>query len=80
MAKIDYLEPARSVIAAFGGVEKVSTITGKHVSRVYRWMYPKDRGGTDGFIPQAEAETLLAHAQHHNVPVTAESFFRSRAA
>lgn len=79
MAKIDYLEPARSVIAAFGGVEAVSTITGKHVSRVYRWMYPKANGGTDGFIPQVDAEKLLGHARRKAMPITAEIFFRGAA-
>lgn len=78
--QLDYREPAKSVIAALGGVDKVSEITGKHVSRVYRWMYPKARGGTDGFIPQADAEKLLAHATREHLPVTADSFFRRAAA
>lgn len=47
----EHLEPARTVIAKIG-VDKVAEITGKHVSRVYRWMYPKSRGGTGGLIPQ----------------------------
>lgn len=77
--KLEYLEPARSVISAIGGVDKVAEITGKHVSRVYRWMYPKAKGGTDGFIPQAEAETLLRHAEANGLAVTADSFFRRAA-
>lgn len=70
------LDPALSVIKSLGGFEKVAEITKKHISRVYRWTYPKDRGGTGGFIPQADAEILLAHAKAHDLPVTAESFFR----
>lgn len=70
------LDPALSVIRTLGGFEKVAEITKKHISNVYRWTYPKARGGTGGVIPQADAELLLAHAKAHNLPVTAESFFR----
>jgi hypothetical protein len=69
------LEPANSVIRALGGFEAVAAITGKHISRVYRWTYPKARGGTGGYIPPAEAETLLAHAKENGLQVTAADFF-----
>lgn len=74
------LDPALSVIKSLGGFEAVAGITGKHISRVYRWTYPKDRGGTGGFIPQADAAVLLAHAKANDLPVTAESFFAKAAA
>lgn len=75
------LDPALSVIKTLGGFEAVAVITGKHISRVYRWTYPKERGGTGGYIPQADAEVLLAHAKEKGLPVTAESFFtKARAA
>jgi hypothetical protein len=77
--KLEYLDPARSVISALGGVEKVAEITGKHVSRVYRWMYPKANGGTDGFVPQPDAEKLLQYARDNDKPLTADSFFRRAA-
>lgn len=77
--RVEYLNPASSIIEAFGGVEKVSAVTGKHISRVYRWMYPKSLGGTGGVIPQAEAEKLLQHAREQNLPITAEQFFRGAA-
>lgn len=56
------LEPAKSVIEKLGGPEAVSRLTGRHISRVYRWMYPKDRGGTGGVIPHDEARKLLSLA------------------
>lgn len=71
------LEPARSVIAKIG-VEKVCQITGKHISTVYRWMYPKDRGGCGGFIPTAEARGLLDFARENGIDLVAEDFFRPR--
>lgn len=72
-----HLNPAKSIIAKIG-IEKVSEITGKHVSRVYRWMYPKERGGTGGMIPHSEAPALLAYAQAHSIDLTAGDFFAAR--
>jgi hypothetical protein len=68
------LEPAKSIIAKIGS-DKVAEITGKHVSRVYRWMSPKDRGGTDGRIPHEDAEKLLAYAQVNQIDLTPADFF-----
>jgi hypothetical protein len=69
-----HLDPAKSIIAKIG-IDKVSEITGKHVSRVYRWMYPKDRGGTGGVIPQGDAPALLAYAKANQIKLDAEEFF-----
>ena len=70
----DHLEPARSIIAKIG-VATVAEVTGKHVSRVYRWMYPKSRGGTGGFIPQDEAQKLLGHAHRSGIDLNPADFF-----
>lgn len=69
------LNPAFSIIKDLGGAAKVAEITGKHVSRVYRWSCSKEKGGTGGTIPAADASLLLAHAKKHGLPVTAERFF-----
>lgn len=68
-----HLDPARSVIAKIG-VEKCAEVTGKHISRVYRWMYPKDRGGTGGTIPHADAAVILAYARESGIPLSASEF------
>lgn len=73
--QIDHLEPARSIIAKFGGPDAVARITKRDVSRVYRWMYPRDRGGTDGSIPHAEARKLLDHAVENGIALEASEFF-----
>jgi len=69
-----HLEPAKSIIAKIG-IDKVSEITGKHVSRVYRWMYPKERGGTGGMIPQNDAPALLAYAKANHIELSPADFF-----
>ncbi|NTD84269.1 hypothetical protein [Agrobacterium tumefaciens] len=71
----NHLEPAKSVIAKIG-IERVSAVTGKHISRVYRWMYPKARGGTGGIIPQADAFVLLAHARSEGIELSPADFFK----
>lgn len=73
-----HLDPAKSVIAKIG-VEKVSEVTGKHVSRVYRWMSPKEKGGTGGFIPPEDAKALLAWARGNDVPLSPAEFLETLA-
>lgn len=73
--KPDRLEPAATIINRFGGVDAVALITSRHVSRVYRWMYPKENGGTGGVIPQAEAGKLLTHAKDNRIKVSPADFF-----
>lgn len=70
-----HLNPAKTVIGKVGGPERVAAVTGKHISRVYRWMYEKSRGGTGGSIPQADAEKLLAHAEAEGIDLTPADFF-----
>ena len=74
-----HLEPARTVIEKSGGVDAVSKITGRSVSRVYRWMYSRERGGTGGAVPHGEARTLLDHAVATGGALTAADFFLTSA-
>jgi len=69
------LEPAKTIIGMLGGPERVAVITGRHVSRVYRWMYPAHRGGTGGVIPYAEARKLLEHAAANGINLQPAHFF-----
>lgn len=69
-----HLDPAKSVIDKIG-VERVAEVTGKHVSRIYRWMYPKEQGGTGGLIPNPDAHLLLAWARDNGVELSPADFF-----
>jgi hypothetical protein len=71
------LEPARTVLAKIGGVEVASKVTGKHVSRIYRWTYPREKGGTGGVVPHDDATKLLAHARAKEIDLTADDFFQA---
>lgn len=68
------MDPADSIIRKLGGYRTVARITGKHVTRVYSWTYPKEKGGTGGTIPMAVAIELLEHAQQAKLPLSAQDF------
>jgi len=52
------MSPAERVIQKFGGRQKVAEALGIDISRVYRWTYPRERGGTDGRIPLRQVAKL----------------------
>lgn len=71
--------PAARVIAKFGegtkGHYRVAELLGRHVSRVFRWTYPKERGGTGGLIPPREQDRLLEIARREGVALARSDFF-----
>jgi len=72
--KDHHLEPARSVVAKLG-TRVVAEVTGKHVSRIYRWMAPREKGGTGGFIPHEDANALIEYARAEGVDLSPGDFF-----
>lgn len=83
MSKRTYLEPAHSVIRKFSGpdgklstgIKLVSEITGADPTRVYRWMRPREKGGTDGIIPSKAQMKLFEHATRESIPLSPSDFF-----
>lgn len=57
------------------GVVVVSEITGVHSSRVHRWTYPKERGGTGGTIPSQHQQVLLDGALARGLGLRPSDFF-----
>lgn len=64
-----------SIIALCGGYKAVADMTGRDETRVRRWTYPKERGGSDGLIPSDVQQTLLKEAKARGLPLTPEHFF-----
>ena len=52
-------------------------MTGRDITRVHRWTYPKDRGGTGGLIPADVQQLLLDAAVKRGIELTPAHFFRS---
>ena len=69
------LEPARTVIERVGGIEAAAQATGCDFSRVYRWMRPREVGGTDGFVPARHQHKLIEYAKKNGKPLTPNDFF-----
>lgn len=72
-----HMDPAKTILDLIG-YEKAAELTGKHISRVYRWTYPSGtREGTGGIIPHADAIKLLAHARAEGLALDEADFMRS---
>lgn len=69
------MEPAQTIIKLCGGPKEVAAMTGRDVTRVHRWTYPKDKGGTGGLIPTDVQERLLEEAHKRGVGLTPSHFF-----
>lgn len=75
------MNPAQRVIEKCGagelkrGIVVVSEITGVHTTRVYRWTYPKSRGGTGGTIPSQHQQALLDGARTRFIDLSPADFF-----
>lgn len=50
-------------------------MVGADVSRVYRWTYPKEKGGTNGRIPTKHQQKLLDAARAEGIDLAPEDFF-----
>lgn len=66
---------ATRIIEAFDGPANVSEVTGASISRVYRWTYGTDRGGTGGRVPQKHWASLLAAAKSRGIPLTLDDLY-----
>lgn len=69
------LYPAQHVIDKCGGVTRTAELAGVHQSWVYRWTYPKDKGGTGGRIPAEAQHNLLAAAHRGQIEISPADFF-----
>lgn len=60
MGKDTHISPvAARVIAKCGGVKQTAKKAGFAESWVYRWTYPRHRGGTGGEVPQPAQRKLV---------------------
>ena len=71
---------AAHVIEKCGGHRAVADMAGVDVTRVYRWTYSRDRGGTGGIIPTKHHQQLLRVARERGVDLEPADFFDIAAA
>jgi hypothetical protein len=68
---------ASNIIAKCGGHRIVAEWTGVDISRVHRWTYPSERGGTGGVIPAKHQPTILDKARAAGVKLSPADFFEA---
>lgn len=61
---------ASRIVSKFGGVRRLAVAIGYEPTRVYRWTYPRERGGTDGLVPAASVPIVQTAALAHGVVLT----------
>jgi len=62
MTDILFETPAARIVARFGA-KHLADWTGRHVTRVYAWSWPPDRGGTGGVIPIRARKRIIEGAR-----------------
>ncbi|SFJ68745.1 helix-turn-helix domain-containing protein [Methylobacterium brachiatum] len=66
--------PAEKIIAKFDGARSLAHAIGVKPSAVYRWTYPRERGGTGGYVPTAHIPKIKDAADLLGVVLTAEDW------
>lgn len=69
------LNPAKNVIDICGGFSKVAEMVERSETRVRRWTYSREKGGTDGLIPSDCQVKLLKEAKRRKIALKPEHFF-----
>lgn len=70
------LNPAHKIICKLGGDTAVAQLLGLSQNAVYRWSYPRERGGTHGRIPARHIPRLIAHAKERGTRLRLDDFFQ----
>lgn len=69
---------AERVIAKFGGAATLAKLIGRNPTSVYRWMYPKSVGGSDGLIPSSALRLVLDAARREGIFITSDDLYPGR--
>lgn len=72
------MEPANRIIDMLGGAHAVAKEVGREPPTVYRWRYPKERGGLDGNVPADLRPALIKMAKRLGKTLTHDDFYTNR--
>lgn len=62
---------AQRIIDRFGGARRLAKLLRFDPSRVYKWTYPRDKGGTGGLVPAAVIPRIQALADIEGISISA---------
>jgi hypothetical protein len=66
---------AEKIIRKCGGHRQVAAWLGLSLPQVYRWTYPREKGGAGGLVPARRQAALLAKARQAGIDLRPEDFF-----
>lgn len=66
---------ALRVIRKLGGPVRVAELLGTTRQAIYKWTYPRDRGGTGGYIPARRQLELMIVARMNGIELSKDDFF-----
>lgn len=72
--------PAERIIEKFGGVSELARLSGWSANSIYKWTYPKSKGGTGGLIPTDKQADVYRLSLAHSKGVAPEDFLNLSAA
>jgi hypothetical protein len=70
---------AKTILKKCGGAYQVAAWLKLNPSQVYRWTYPRSRGGTGGYIPTKRQAELMRKARENGIPLEPSDFFEEAA-
>ena len=69
---------AMKIINRFGNARQLAKLIDTDPCNVYRWSYPREKGGTDGLIPTRAMGKVMAAARINGVLLTIEDLTPER--
>lgn len=69
---------AQRIFDKFGNARKLATAIQRQPSSVYRWCYPKNKGGTGGLIPSSALPDVLEAARRLGIFVSSDDLYPGR--
>lgn len=66
---------AQRVINKCGGIRNTAYMIGLSVQSVYKWTIPRNKGGTNGLVPQKRQIELMVAAKKYGIILIPEDFF-----
>jgi hypothetical protein len=66
---------AEKIIRKCGGHAQVAAWLGLSLTQIYRWTYPREKGGTGGLVPACRQAELLAKARQVGIDLRPDDFF-----
>lgn len=80
--EIKYKNQAEAILARFGGpmnlyriIKEIEPENAWSHTSIYRWKYPRSKGGTGGVIPSSAFKLLWKAARFHGIILTVEDMF-----